>query len=241
MFEAFRRGSDGKADAQFVKEPFGTFYIEANEFSRIVGDELGEYKLSLDRVDYNYCQDGQEKRGNPYARVCQVNFVVTDHYLMQKGTTATQANTDLGKYHLLDGDSLYNYLALRNINQLKTVDYNTLSPKLKTLTDNLIKKYDKIAGKHSIGELEAKKVPGQEIYILPVDKVLDGSQVSKPATFIVKGNLTIKGNISKNVLIIAQGTVKFEMNAPTADWNSSCGTQEIKGIIVAQRGFVASE
>lgn len=181
------------------------------------------------------------QKGNPYARVCQVNFAVTDHYLMQKGTTATKANTDLSKYYLLGGSKLYDYLSLNKIAKITQVEYNTLSPKLKTLTDNLIKKYEKIAVNHSIGNVQAKKVPGQEIYILIGDKTLDGSQVSKPATFIVKGNLTIKGNISKNVLIIAQGTVKFEMNAPTADWNSSCGTQEIKGIIVAQRGFVASE
>lgn len=84
-------------------------------------------------------------------------------------------------------------------------------------------------------------MPGQEIYILPGGKHLIGSQVNKPATFIVKGDLTIKGSINKNVLIIATGTVKFEMNEPTANWDSSCGTQEIKGIIVAQRGFVASE
>lgn len=237
MFAAFRRGSDGQADAQFVKDPFGTFYIEAHDFSRIVGNELGEYKLSLDRVDYNYCQDDKEQKGNPYARVCQVNFAVTDHYLMQKGTTATTVNATLDNYYLLGGRNLYDYLSLSKISQLKTVNYNTLSLKLKALTDNLIKKYDRIAGSHNLG----KKVPGQEIYILEGNKTLDGSQVSKPATFIVKGNLTIKGNISKNVLIIAKGTVKFEMNAPTADWNSSCGTQEIKGIIVAQEGFVASE
>lgn len=149
MFEAFRRGSDGKADAQFVKEPFGTFYIEANEFSRIVGDELGEYKLSLDKVDYSYCQGGKMQKGNPYARVCQVNFAVTDHYLMQKGTTATKANTDLSKYYLLDGSKLYDYLSLNKIAKITQVEYNTLSPKLKTLTDNLIKKYERIAVDHN--------------------------------------------------------------------------------------------
>lgn len=40
LFEAFRSGRDGQTDAQFVNNPFGTFYIDSKEFSVIVSGEL---------------------------------------------------------------------------------------------------------------------------------------------------------------------------------------------------------
>lgn len=61
----------------------------------------------------------------------------------------------------------------------------------------------------------------------------------KASTFIVKGDLKIEGDIDKNSLIIAQGKVQFNLTQPS-DWRNSCPTQTIRGIVLAQKGFVAS-
>ena len=110
-----------------------------------VGEELWEYKLSLNAVNYNYCQNGKEVQGNPYARVCQVNFAVTDHYLMQKWSVSSQTNSFLKDYFLLNVKSLYEATDLKKVDMVSNLNYATLSTKLTTLTNNLIAKYEKIA------------------------------------------------------------------------------------------------
>jgi hypothetical protein len=67
----------------FGKNPRGRYKIKLD--NSILKNQYGEYKLSLEKVDYKYC-DGNGKiiDGKPYARVCQVNFAVTKPYLMQK-------------------------------------------------------------------------------------------------------------------------------------------------------------
>ena len=159
MFEQFRVPSDGERDPLFVKNPIGTYYIAPAEFKRMVGEELGEYKLSLNAVNYNYCENGKEVQGNPYARVCQVNFAVTDHYLMQKGSVSSTTNSDLKDYFLLNGESLYEAIDLKKVDMVSNLNYATLSTKLTTLTNNLIAKYEKIAVNATIGNQSAKKVP----------------------------------------------------------------------------------
>lgn len=154
----------------------------------MVGNELGEYKLTLDKVNYSYCSNGVAKQGNPYARVCQVNFAVTDHYLMQKGAVSTVVNTDLSNYFLLNGQSLYEATDLKKMDFLTNLNYANLSPKLDTLTKNLIAKYEKIAVSQTIAgtTTSAKKVPGQSIYIMDGGKTFNGEKLPSATTIIVK-------------------------------------------------------
>jgi len=73
----------GTENALFAEKPRGTYKITLDD--SILNDNYGEYKLSLEKVKYKYCDaNGKVLQGNPYARVCQVNFAVTDNYLMQK-------------------------------------------------------------------------------------------------------------------------------------------------------------
>lgn len=55
LFEQFRLGADNQVDPLFVKNPIGTYYLKPEELRSMVGNELGEYKLSLEYVKYNYC------------------------------------------------------------------------------------------------------------------------------------------------------------------------------------------
>ena len=227
-------------DGLFVEKPRGTYYLTANEMKTMVGNSLGEYKISLSKVDYQYCKNGMAVTGNPYARVCQVNLAVTDHYLMQKGSTATQTNTKLDNYFLLDGQPLYKATDLNKVDQLTNLNYANLSSSMKSLTDGLIAKYEKIAWTATIGGITAKKVPGQSIYIMEGGKTFNGASLSRPTTIIVNWDVTIVGDIKKNVLLIAKGTVKFNLPFPW-ERNNGCNAQQIHGIIVAQKWFVASD
>lgn len=83
LFKDFRYGSD----PQFVNNPIGTYYInlQDTQYRDIFANNLGEYKITLDEVRYEYCgAGGKVMRGNPYARVCEINVAVSDHYLLQK-------------------------------------------------------------------------------------------------------------------------------------------------------------
>ena len=72
-------------------------------------------------------------------------------------------------------------------------------------------------------------------------KTFNGSRLPKATTLIVKGDVTIRGDVSQNILLIANGTVKFELPQPgDDDWRNGCNPQTIKGIIVAKNGFVSS-
>lgn len=79
---------------------------------------------------------------------------------------------------------------------------------MKTLTNNLITKYKKLA--QSVPGISLKKVPGKYIYYYDgnVDK-LDLSRLSlnNPATFIVDGDVTIYGSVHNNIMILATGKV----------------------------------
>jgi hypothetical protein len=71
-------------------------------------------------------------------------------------------------------------------------------------------------------------------------KTFKWADLSTPTTIIIKGNVTIEWDISSNVLLVAQGTVKFNLPTPDRrkDW---CNPQIIHGVIVAQWWFVASD
>ena len=52
-------------------------------------------------MNYEYCENGAPKRGNPYARVCQINIAVTRPYLMQKTNTVYKASDKLDDFFTL--------------------------------------------------------------------------------------------------------------------------------------------
>ncbi|MDR2190441.1 MAG: hypothetical protein LBP53_04565 [Candidatus Peribacteria bacterium] len=65
-------------------------------------DTFGEYKLSLDEVQYLQCVDGQRIQQKPYPRICEVDFSVTKPYTIQKTPSGTikKTTTDLDKFYM---------------------------------------------------------------------------------------------------------------------------------------------
>jgi uncharacterized repeat protein (TIGR01451 family) len=228
----------GTENSLFAEKPRGTYKVTLD--NSIIGNSYGEYKLSLERVDYNYCDtNGKVVQWNPYARVCQVNFAVTDHYLMQKGSVSSKTNSNLSNYYTLDGKNIYSATDLNKVDKISSLDYTNLSSSMSTLTNNLIAKYEKIAVTSSLSDNEVKKVPGKSIYIMQWWKTFRWIDLTTPTTIIVKGDVNIEWNVSKNILLIATGKIKFTI--PTPDkWIESCTTQVINGIIVAQWWFGAT-
>ena len=228
----------GTENALFAEKPRGTYKITLDD--SILNDNYGEYKLSLEKVKYKYCDaNGKVLQGNPYARVCQVNFAVTDNYLMQKWSVSSKTNSDLSNYYMLNGSDIYRSIDLDKVSKLSSLNYANISSSMKTLTNNLISKYEKIAVTATLSDTQVKKVPGKSIYIMPWWKTFKGADLSVPTTIIVKGDVNIEWNISKNILLIATGKIKFTL--PTPDrWIDSCETQIVNGIIVAQWWFAAT-
>lgn len=244
--------SDGQQYANKFKDPLyqdnylGSYIIQGTEFQELLAranNSKGEYKLELSEVKYNYCDGQNWKEGAPYKRVCQIDFAVTEPYLMQKGVVTSQTNTNLSSYKLLNGGPLFPLNTQTDVNQITTSNYGTLTNRLKQLTEDLIAKYERTAVSASVGGVTAKKVPSQHIYILDGNQTIDGSSLPKfPLTLIVKGNVRIKGNVASNVLIISQGTMTFDLPGDPQKFDDSvCNPQEVQGIFVALGGFVAGK
>jgi hypothetical protein len=116
---------------------------------------LGEYKLSLDAVDYLQCV--QEEGGqfweaqSPYPRVCEVNFSVTEPYILQKTPSGTinATTTVLDRFKMYaDGTQPFTTL-LSNILAVNANDYAPTTT-VKNTFDTFINKYSKLAVKVDI-------------------------------------------------------------------------------------------
>jgi hypothetical protein len=109
---------------------------------------------------------------------------------------------------------------------------------MRTLTNNLIAKYEKIAVKTKLWDIvDLKKVPGKSIYIMPGGQTFHGKWLSLPTTVIVKWDINIEWDIPANILLIATGRVTFTIPQPSGRANG-CESQIIHGIIVAQGWFL---
>lgn len=238
-FKLFNDFSGPNADPLFVKDPRWTDYIKLDD--SIVKNTFGEYKISLARVDYQYCRNWLAVAGNPYARVCQIDVAVTDHYLMQKGSVSQLTNTDLSRYFMIGGESLYSYIQLDQIDKISNLNYANISASLNSYTNALTTKYDKIAVPAKLGTVDLKKVPGKSIYIVNGNANFDAlDALTIPTTIIVKWDATIQWDVKSNILLIAQGKVKFNIKKDNT-WANGCNTQVIRGIVVAQWWFLPTD
>ncbi len=183
-----------------------------------------EYKVSLDRIKYRYCgyvmgdewveYKMMDKEFNE--RVCEVDFSVTDHYLVQKspyGFIDETTKTNLKSYRLKNGYPLFEFEAwdqkVSNYQMLSSVSGNF---------DTFISKYS-IAAK---GEWQLRQVPWKSIFITDLDagqkfnlsdrvfsNVLNSG---KPFTLIASkwADIVIKGNVVQNMMIITQWKIIFD-------------------------------
>ncbi len=213
---------------------------------------FGEYKLSLEKIEYQTCVSSTDDKGNAvyklstqkdgYDRVCEVDFAVTDPYMIQKSPygIGNKSTTDLSKYQLKNGTNFMSQF----FEQATISDTAYETPKnMKTLFINFKNKYAKLA-KTVKGAI--KKVPGKSIYLIS-GKSIDLKSVignsTKPFTLIAtdpNAEIIIKGNLSTNAMIMTQGTIVFDAEGAC---NGQAGYgkagQMVQGIFYAGNGFVS--
>lgn len=211
-------------------------------------DMLGEYKLALESIDYDICR-GTDKDGNVSKehqhfdeRICEVDFAVTDPYLIQKSPygIGNKATTDLRKYQLKNGTSFMDEYFKTEIKDPKDYQAPENMQKLFTTFKN---KYQRIAKPLGNG---LSKVPGKSIYFYSGDKditsVLGQDVTTKPFTLIAskkEQDLTIKGSLFTNAMIMTAGEIHIDASASCNGNKTKYGRagQVLQGIFYAGKGF----
>ena len=241
---------------------FGSYYVNLSDLLTpshgFKSNTLGEYKLRLDKVTYNYCDHPDNNGGGWKAteidNVCETNFTVTRPYVIQKsafGTTPKITNTNVRDFLDIIGRPMIDQTDLASVMTMDASKYDggidaqflisseaarisKLAVTVKTLPDLL-------KGKNLI----VKKVPNQSIYYISsptANKTLSlklWANFDKPFTIITNNiNLTIQGNVDVNGMFITKnGTIDFE-----EDPSTYCqAPQVVKGIFVAGNGFTTSK
>jgi uncharacterized repeat protein (TIGR01451 family) len=79
-------------------------------FNTWVGNDLGEYKLRLNEITYDYCDDWERKTSKT-DNVCETNFTITKPYLVQKsafGMTPKTSTINLDDFYDINKKSYSN-------------------------------------------------------------------------------------------------------------------------------------
>ena len=216
---------------------------------------FGEYKIALENMSYKTCEVEKDKNGketyqlsskNPwYQRICEVDFTVTDHYMIQRSPygIGNKSTTNLDKYGLMNGG---NFMKTYFPNTPIHNDAYQTPSSMKSLFITFKNKYAKLA--KTVKDVKGlSKVPGKAIYFYEgAQEITDllKNATKQPFTLIAsKGqNLTIKGDLNTNAMIMTQGTITFDAtNACNGklDRKGHAG-QIVKGIFYAGAGFKSS-
>ena len=216
---------------------------------------FGEYKIALENMSYKTCEVGKDKNGkgtyqlsseNPwYQRICEVDFTVTDHYMIQRSPygIGNKSTTNLDKYGLMNGG---NFMKTYFPNTPIHNDAYQTPSSMKSFFITFKNKYAKLA--KTVKDVKGlSKVPGKAIYFYEgTQEITDllKNATKQPFTLIAsKGqNLTIKGDLNTNAMIMTQGTITFDAtNACNGklDRKGHAG-QIVKGIFYAGAGFKSS-
>lgn len=237
-----------------LDDAFWKYYLEAKNF---VKDWVyWEYKLALDSVKYDYCDENNDKKEwITVERVCEVDFAVTKPYIAQKSTFSIKpqsTNINLKGFFDIEWNELINKTDLKDIMILDEWKYNA-SNNIYTSMTNFTKKYEKLAIKvnesaasHLIESnpwVKVSKVPNQQIYIFEWNgtiKLKEQWSTTKPFTMIVKWlNLIVKWNIEKTnwMFLVDWWTISFE----ESDGDNRCKkTQTVQWIFVTNKWFYAN-
>ena len=219
---------------------------------------FGEYKIALENMTYQTCEAGKDKNGKEtyklssenewYQRICEVDFAVTDHYMIQRSPygIGNKATKDLKAYKLMKWDSFISDGKLFGTERAVEQAYAP-SKELQKQFTTFKNKYAKLA-KPVKGKEGLSKVPGKSIYLVSGKKINLKNLIadsSKPFTLIAtdsSANITIEGDLNTNAMIMTQGTITFDAtNACNGklDRKGHAG-QIVKGIFYAGAGFKSS-
>ena len=210
---------------------------------------FGEYKVALEKIDYSLVSKDEkgkitEEKKTFDDRICEVDFSVTDHYMIQRSPygIGNKATTELNKYKLINGTTFMDQFFKNERTDAK--EYKTPAS-IKSLFTTFKNKYAKLAKPLKNG---LSKVPGKAIYLVSGKEInLKNliSDSSKPFTLIAtdpSANITIKGDLNTNAMIMTQGTITFDASNSCngGDRKSGHAGQIVKGIFYAGDGFKSS-
>ena len=227
-----------------------------NDVERLKVSEIqtfGEYKVALEKINYTLVsKDGKgniirEKNKTSDDRICEVDFAVTDHYMIQRSPygIGNRATKDLKSYKLMKWDSFISDGKLFGTERAVEQDYAP-SKELQKQFITFKNKYAKLA--KTVKDVKGlSKVPGKAIYFYEgTQEITDllKNATKQPFTLIAsKGqNLTIKGDLNTNAMIMTQGTITFDATNSCngkLDRKGHAG-QIVKGIFYAGAGFKSS-
>ena len=216
--------------------------------------QFGEYKIALEKVEYKTCNISNNKDWKVVLgskdhvvdeRVCEVDFAVTDLYLIQKSPYGiwNKATEDLNKYKLKNGESFMGP-SIFPTSSISTTAYSVPAGTEKLFT-TFKNKYSKIA-KPVSGNSNLLKVPWKSIYIYKGDIALHDlfkdAMPSKPFTLIADGDITIKDTLYTNAMIMTPGKIIFDAtNSCNGNVNKyGHAGQMVKGIFYAGEWFLSS-
>ena len=210
---------------------------------------FGEYKVALEKIDYSLVSKDEkgkitEEKKTFDDRICEVDFSVTDHYMIQRSPygIGNKATTELNNYKLINGTTFMDQFFKNERTDAK--EYKTPAS-IKSLFTTFKNKYAKLAKPLKNG---LSKVPGKAIYLVSGKEInLKNliSDSSKPFTLIAtdpSANITIKGDLNTNAMIMTQGTITFDASNSCngGDRKSGHAGQIVKGIFYAGDGFKSS-
>ena len=216
---------------------------------------FGEYKIALEEVKYRKCEEKDKdwkvvlgpRVYKTDDRVCEVDFAVTDPYLIQKSPYGiwNKASTPLDNYKLKNGESFMG--PIFPASSISTTAYSVPDGTKKLFT-TFKNKYSKIAKSVNVKKW-LSKVPWKSIYLVSEKQIdLDGliSNVSKPFTLIAThpdANISINGDVSVNAMIMTQWTITFDASKSCNDgggrkWGHA--GQIVRWIYYAGSGFESS-
>lgn len=203
------------------------------DFSDLIVEYLGEYSISLNKIELLWCDGENWVKTTPYRSVCQSNFVVTNPYTAQKTPSGNlkSSTTALDKYLLKSGESLITGSSLLNaIYTTSESAYGNLDEAMK----NFIGKYEKLAVKTNVkydfletSKWTVSKVPGKDMYIVKWNVKIKWSKVKGPFTIIqTSWTAIIDGSVNHNIMLL---TVWWNI---TFRWNCT-SNQIVKWIFYA--------
>ena len=222
-----------------------------NDIERLKVSEIqtfGEYKVALERIDYTLVS--KDEKGNVIRknetfndRICEVDFAVTDHYMIQRSPygIGNKATTELNNYNLMNGITFMDQFFKNE--RTDAQEYKTPAS-IKSLFTTFKNKYAKLAKPLKNG---LSKVPGKSIYLVSGKEInLKNliSDSSKPFTLIATdpgANITINGDLDTNAMIMTQGKITFDgsVSCNGGERKSGHAGQIVKGIFYAGNGFVS--
>ena len=177
---------------------------------------LWEYKITLTKVDYLYCDENKKwEKWKPYNSVCESNFMVSDSYTVQKTPSGnlTASTEKLDNYLYIDWTSPFKASDL-----LKAISVTAYQPSkdVDDAMDKFINKYEKLAV--TVDNTGKKKVPGKNIYFISWDYPINPWEYSKPFT-IVQTNpdatITVKWNSNYNMMLLTRWDIVFQWDCTT--------------------------